>query len=97
MPYVHRDQQPFAPISIINKNLIGWYDNSNAIYNGPYIDTQSNRIFDKSGLLNPIDLSGGNIIIDPNIDKYTLADGTTYKTFSQINARYRLNGISFFL
>jgi len=96
MPYVHRDQQPFSPISGINKTLIGWYDNYNAIYNGIYRNLSNDRINDKSGLLNPIDLSGGNIIIDPNIDKYTLADGTIYKTFSQINARYRPNGISFF-
>jgi hypothetical protein len=98
MPYVHRDQQPFSPISGINKTLIGWYDNYNAIYNGPYVDTHSNRIYDKSGLLNPIDLdlSGSYVIIDPSIRKYTLGDGVVYTNLSQINARYGFNGISFF-
>jgi len=102
MPYVHRDQQLFSPISGINKTLIGWYDNSNAIYNGPYtyIDTTvtTNRISDKSGLLNPIDLdlSGSYVIIDPSIRKYTLGDGVVYTNLSQLHARYTLNGVSFF-
>ena len=91
MPYVYRRQQPLSPLTAVNRTLIGWYDNSNIIYNGG----ETNSIADKSGLDNKVYLVN-QATINTAIRKFTLENFSGYNRSSEINARYSPNGISFF-
>ena len=91
MPYVYRRQQPFSSLTAVNRTLIGWYDNSNVIYNGG----ETNSIADKSGLDNKVYLFN-QATINTAIRKFTLENFSGYNSSTEINARYPPNGISFF-
>ena len=92
MPYVYRLQQPFSPLISGNRTLIGWYDNSNVIYNGG----ETNSIPDRSDLDNRLYLNNGQINVNASIGKFSLGNNTFYRNLLQLNARYSFKGISFF-
>lgn len=92
MPYVYRRQQPFSPLISGNRTLIGWYDNSNVIYNGG----ETNSILDRSDLDNRLYLNNGQVNVNASIGKFSLENNTFYRNLLQMNARYSFKGISFF-
>ena len=98
MPYVYRPQQPFSPLTIGDRSLIAWYDNSNIIY-GKSQMLLSNTLYDKGAYRNNLSTKSGLTIITSNygIRKFSLSNGTNYINNTQIEFRNpTTRGISFF-
>ena len=97
MPYVSRRQQPFSLLTAGNRSLIGWYDNSNALY-GPNTVLTGNTLIDKGAFQNNLTSQLGFTTISSNFGfrKFAFSSSNYYINSDRIEIKDISVGLTFF-